>query len=92
MTILGWPFYTNCDYCGKRIVFRPHRDKQNVMVGGSFCDAVCQEASENEVEPPRSFHQLQSWARKHKGYPPLEFVSPHVDESAYQHLDVGTDD
>lgn len=83
MTILSWPFYTNCDYCGKRIIYGTHLNKREVLVQGNFCDEECQEASWRELEPPTSFRMFHSWNKTVGGGPPLEFVLEHIPESAY---------
>ena len=83
MTILSWPYYTNCKYCGKRIVSRTHLTNQGVWVEGNFCDEECQEASWCEVEPPRSFKMFHAWNKMAGGGPPLEHVLDHIPGSAY---------
>ena len=81
------PFYTNCNYCGKRIVCCTHLNKQNILVSGVFCDAICQEASLNEVDPPESFILFHEWCKVHGGGPPLEFVTGPEHESASSDLE-----
>lgn len=83
MTIISWPFYANCNYCGKRIVFRTHLNNRKVLVEGNFCDEECQEASWSELEPPKTFKQFHAWNKTFGGGPPLEFVLEHIPWSAY---------